>query len=103
MDKKKYKNWDTAFGYAEDIVSGKIVANKYRIKACQRFLDDVKSKKYDFDPKDAEFVIRIIENTFCHQQGEEVRSPGGSPDNHADASPQESFHKQQAFPYAPIL
>lgn len=71
MDKKKYKNWDAAFGYAEDIVSGKLIANEYRIKGCQRFLDDVKSKKYDFDPKDAEFVIRIIENTFCHQQGED--------------------------------
>lgn len=71
MDKKKYKNWDIAFGYAEDIVSGKLIANKYRILACQRFLDDVKSKKYDFDPKDAEFVIRIIENTFCHMQGED--------------------------------
>lgn len=68
---KKYKNWDIAFGYAEDIVSGKLVANKYRIKGCQRFLDDYRSEKYDFDPKDAEFVIQIIENTFCHQQGED--------------------------------
>lgn len=68
---KKYKNWDTAFGYAEDIVNGRVIANKYRIKACQRFLDDYKSDRYDFDPKDAEFVIQIIENTFCHQQGED--------------------------------
>ena len=68
---KKYKNWDVAFGYAEDVVSGKILANKYRIKGCQRFLDDIESKRYDFDPKDAEFVIQIIEKTFCHQQGED--------------------------------
>lgn len=67
----KHKNWDIAFGYAEEIVSGKRVANKYRVKACQRFLDDYASGKYDFDPKDAEFVIQIIENTFCHQQGED--------------------------------
>lgn len=71
MDKKKYKNWDVAFGYAEDIVSGKVIANDYRKKACQRFLDDIKSDRYDFDPKDAEFVIQIIESTFCHQQGED--------------------------------
>lgn len=67
---KKYKNYNDVFGYAEAIVSGKTIANKYRVKACQRFLDDVKSDKYDFDPKDAEFVIQIIENTFCHMQGE---------------------------------
>lgn len=71
MTDKKYKNWDKAFGYARDIVSGKLVANKYRIKGCQRFLDDYESGKYDFDPKDAEFVIRIIERTICHMQGED--------------------------------
>ena len=71
MTSKKYKNWDIVFGYAEDVVSGRVIANKYRIKACQRFLDDIKNNKYDFNPKDAEFVIQIIENTFCHQQGED--------------------------------
>ena len=71
MAKQDFKNWDVAFGYANDIVSGKVIANKYRIKACQRFLDDVASEKYDFNPKDAELVIRIIENTFCHMQGED--------------------------------
>lgn len=56
--------------YAQDIVSGKILANEYRVKGCQRFLDDLKNPDYDFQPKDAEFVISIIENTICHQQGE---------------------------------
>lgn len=65
-----FKNWDIAFGYAKDCISGKRVANKYRIKACKRFLDDYESGRYDFDPKDAEFVIRIIENTICHKKGE---------------------------------
>ena len=31
---------------------------------------------YDFNPKDAEFVIKIIESTFCHQQGQR---PDGTP------------------------
>ena len=53
----EFQNWDTAFNYARDCISGKRVANQYRIKACQRFLDDYESRKYDFDPKDAEFVI----------------------------------------------
>lgn len=66
----KFKNWGKAFGYAKDVVSGEIIANEYRVKGCKRFLDDYEEGKYDFDPKDAEFVIRIIENTICHQQGE---------------------------------
>ena len=66
----KYKNWDTVMGYANDIVFGKILANEYRVKGCQRFLDDLQNPAYDFNPKDAEFCIGIIEKTICHQQGE---------------------------------
>lgn len=69
---KVHKNWDTVFGYANGIVNGKIIANKYRKKACQRFLDDLKNPKYEFDPQDAEFCINIIESTICHQQGEKL-------------------------------
>lgn len=67
----KFQNWEEAFGYAEDVVNGKIVANKYRILGCKRFLEDYESGRYDFDPTDAEFVIRIIERTVCHMQGED--------------------------------
>ena len=57
-------------GYVSDIITGKKIANKYRIKACERFLKDLENPKYDFVPGDADFVITIIENTICHQQGE---------------------------------
>lgn len=66
----KYKNWDTVMNYAQDVVSGKIPANQYRIKGCERFLSDLKNTAYDFQPRDAEFCIGIIEKTLCHQQGE---------------------------------
>ena len=56
--------------YARGCVDGSIIANEYRIKACQRFLDDLENENYDFRKSDPEFVINIIENTFCHQQGE---------------------------------
>jgi phage terminase large subunit-like protein len=65
-----YKNYDVVMEYANGIVEGTINANKYRVKGCQRFLNDLKNAEYDFNPKDAEFVIGIIESTFCHQQGE---------------------------------
>lgn len=66
----KYKNYDVVLKYANDIVSGRKVACKDQIYVCQRFLNDLKNPEYDFNPKNAEFVIQIIESTFCHQQGE---------------------------------
>lgn len=66
----RYKNWDDVFGYVDGILSGEIVANNYRVKACERFKRDLENKDYDFNPADAEFCIGIIENTICHQQGE---------------------------------
>lgn len=62
--------------YAEGIVSGQMLANRYRVKGCQRFLDDLKNPDYDFKPSDAEFCIGIIEKTICHRQGEQL---GGTP------------------------
>ena len=67
-----YKSYQEVFGYVNGVISGEIIANKYRIKACERFLKDLKNPKYDFDPSQAEFVIGIIENTICHQQGEKL-------------------------------
>lgn len=67
----EHKNWQEAFGYAESVISGKIVANKYRKKGCRRFIKDYNSGKWDFDAKDPEFIIQIIENTLHHQQGED--------------------------------
>lgn len=64
------KNYDDVMQYVNGIISGDIIANKYRIKACERFLSDLENPIYDFVHKDAEFVISIIEKTFCHQQGE---------------------------------
>lgn len=68
----KYKNQDEVFDYVRGIITGKIIANEYRIKACERFLRDLENEKYDFNPVDAEFVIDIIESTVCHQQGEQI-------------------------------
>src|SRR5690554_2544777 len=39
---------------------------------CERFLRDLDNPEYDFRPKDAEFVIQIIEKTFVHDKGERL-------------------------------
>lgn len=65
----KNKHLEEVMNYANGVVSETIIANKDRILACQRFLNDLESDKWDFRPKDAEFVIRIIEKTFVHIKG----------------------------------
>jgi len=79
--------------YANSIVEKRKLANKEQIQGCQRFLNDMKNPDYDFDPKDAEFVIGIIENTFVHAQGEML---DGTP---LRGKPflLEPFHKYQVY------
>lgn len=55
--------------YAKDITSGKAVANKDRILAAQRFLDDLENPRWEMRTRDADFVIKIIENTYVHIKG----------------------------------
>ena len=56
-----YKNYQEVFDYVNGVISGEIIANKYRIKACERFLRDLKNTAYDFEPSQAEFVIGKVE------------------------------------------
>lgn len=72
MDNIKYPNYSVVMEYANSIVMGKKLANKDRILGCKRFFKDLENPQYDFNPKNAEFVIQIIENTFCHEQGEKI-------------------------------
>lgn len=68
----KYKNYDIVMEYANSVIEGRKVANKETFQACKRFLKDLENPAYDFNPKDAEFVIGIIEKTFVHQKGEDM-------------------------------
>lgn len=58
--------------YVESIRSGKKIACKELMQGVNRFLKDLENANYDFNPKDAEFVIQVIEKTFCHAQGEKL-------------------------------
>lgn len=58
--------------HVRSIVEGRKRANKERKQACERFLRDLDDSRWDFDPTDAEFCIRSIEETFVHAQGEDL-------------------------------
>ena len=67
---KKYASKKSVDKYVNDVITRKKLANKETIEMCKRYKKDLKNKKYDFRPKDAEFVIQIIEKTFTHDKGE---------------------------------
>src|SRR5699024_3792748 len=69
-------NYDVVMNYERIIDRKNKLENKETIEMCNRFLSDLNNKDYDFKPKDAEFVIQIIEKTFVHDKGERL---DGSP------------------------
>ena len=66
----KYQNHQVVQEYVESILDGEKIACPELVQACERFRRDLENPAYEFRPTDAEFVIRIIEKTFVHQQGE---------------------------------
>lgn len=88
-----YANQNLIKNYCKDILSGKLPANKYQIKGVERYLRDLKNEEYDFRPRDAEFVIGLIENTIVHAQGERL---DGSP-LQGEPFLLEPFHKYMIY------
>ncbi|EAD0559970.1 TPA: terminase large subunit [Listeria monocytogenes] len=72
MTAKDFLNYDSVMNYVNEVVKGKKIAGKEIQQAAKRFKRDLKNKEYEFNPKDAEFVIGIIERTFVHDQGERI-------------------------------
>ncbi len=56
--------------YVEAVLSGEIRTNLEIKQACQRYLDDLVSGRWEFRPEPANEIIAIIETTVCHQKGE---------------------------------
>lgn len=55
--------------YANQMIDGTVHVNKYRIKAAERFLKDLKNPDYTINERNVEFAIGLIEATFCHTKG----------------------------------
>ena len=68
MDGNRYK--DVAIAYANDVVSGKIIAGQDRINACQRFLNDLERDDLELRDLQPNSAISLIEAIFVHKQGE---------------------------------
>lgn len=66
------KNWPAVLAYAESIRDQKKIACPELQQAVERFFRDLDNPDYWMDYHDPEFVIQVIEKTFCHQQGEKL-------------------------------
>lgn len=62
----------TAVEFAENVTSGRKIAGKEIVMACQRFLDDLKRDDIEMRKRDPNAVCSIIEGFFVHQQGEDM-------------------------------
>ena len=66
----KYR--DIAIGYAQDVVSGVIVAGAEVIAACKRFLADLQRDDLELRTRPPDMAISIMERTLVHAQGEDM-------------------------------
>lgn len=86
MTAAKIRYCAIAHQYARDVVSGKILACEWTIKACQRHLNDLKKSKtkafqYKFDEKKAERKAKFI-HLLPHVKGKWARKVPGKPNAH---------------------
>lgn len=55
--------------YANDMINGAVLVNKYRKKAAERLLRDLENPDYFINEDNVEFAIGLIEATFSHTKG----------------------------------
>ena len=72
MNEIKSPHFKTALEFANDLISGKKIANVEQVQACQRFLDDLQNDKWDFKSNQFDFAINLIEGTIYPEKGENV-------------------------------
>lgn len=73
MAKKKAQDFKpVADKFARDCVSGKRIAGKEVVAACQRYLDDLKRDDLEMRTQDPNMVVNIIQNTLVFKQGERI-------------------------------
>ena len=73
MNERKTKSYkDIADKYANEVVSGAIIAGKEVVAACKRYLDDLKREDLELRTHDPDMAINIMQGTLVHAQGEDM-------------------------------
>lgn len=58
--------------YADDVVSGKIIAGNEIVDACKRFQNDLERDDLEMREHDPDLAINIMQTTLVHAQGEDL-------------------------------
>lgn len=72
MNGIKSPHFQTALEFANDLITGRKIANVEQVQACQRFLDDLERDDLDFRSNQFDFAINLIEGTIYPEKGETV-------------------------------
>lgn len=67
---KKFKS--VAVRYADDVISGKIIAGREVISACERFKADLAREDLELREHEPDLAINIMQTTLVHAQGEDL-------------------------------
>lgn len=59
--------------YADDVISGKVVAGAEIVLACKRYKADLKRDDIELRPREANAACSIMEGFFVHAQGEDMK------------------------------
>ena len=65
-------HFNTALEFANDLISGRKIANVEQVQACQRFIDDLERDDLDFKSNQFDFAIDLIQGTIYPEKGENV-------------------------------
>lgn len=67
---KRFKK--IAVKYADDVLSGKIIAGKEIVQTCERFKKDLERDDLELRTHDPDLAINIMQTTLVHAQGEDL-------------------------------
>lgn len=59
--------------YVDDVLSGRKIASKDIVQACQRYRKDLTNDAFELHEKEPKFICGIIEATMVHKQGETLQ------------------------------
>lgn len=72
MNEINSPHFQIALQFANDLITGKKIANIEQIQACQRFLDDLQRDDLDFRSNQFDFAIDLIQGTIFPEKGETI-------------------------------
>lgn len=61
-----------AHEFAEDVISGKEIAGKEIVLACERYMADLQRDDIELRPREPNLICSIMEGFFVHAQGEDI-------------------------------